>query len=195
MVLADDKTPKGLATILQERGNDINPYTERPLCKKCKYCKDLLTRNENILKDIGKPRLCGLTVENVHTYPCCMQYTLSMEPDFLEQDPWLIEETKKLGFVCKFFPKYHCELNFIEQIWGWLKSYHRRNCTYKYADLKRELPITMIQRLPISFVRRASRKCDRTCLDTRTASLASFWSIRWKHTSHIEKSLNVLLLS
>jgi len=35
------------------------------------------------------------------------------------------------------------ELNFIENIWGWLKAYHRSNCTYNVRDLCEGLPNTM----------------------------------------------------
>ena len=41
-------------------------------------------------------------------------------------------------------PKYHCELNYIEMIWGWAKSHHRRTCTYNYKDLKARLPENLI---------------------------------------------------
>ena len=59
------------------------------------------------------------------------------------------------------FPKYHCELNFIEMIWGWLKSHHRRTCTYNFKNLERELPNTIEQVLPILVVRRYARYCFR----------------------------------
>ena len=42
-------------------------------------------------------------------------------------------------------------------IWGRVKSYHRKTCTYNYADLKRRLPDTLLHELPIAFVRRAAR--------------------------------------
>ena len=151
MVL-EDGTPKDLATILKERGKHLNHDGTKLLVKKCMYCKNLLTRDEMLVKS-KRP---GVTEDNVGSYPCCMEYVLSNEPDFSDQEAWLVEETKKLGFECNFFPKYHCEL-----VWGWIKSYHRRTCTYKYADLKRELPITLLERLPLAFVRRAARKCER----------------------------------
>ena len=73
-----------------------------------------------------------------------------------------MEETVlAMGFTIIFPPKYHCELNFIEQIWGWLKNYHRRTCTYNRADLERELPHTLDDLIPIDFFRRASRNCYR----------------------------------
>ena len=65
------------------------------------------------------------------------------------------------GFEIIFYPKYHCELNFIEMLWGWIKSYHRRTCTYVYKDLKDALPTTLLETMPLAFVRRASRYCFR----------------------------------
>ena len=41
-----------------------------------------------------------------------------MQPDFLDQKPLLQEFIERCGHLCNFYPKYHCELNFIEQYWG-----------------------------------------------------------------------------
>ena len=67
---------------------------------------------------------------------CCGRHTLSQEPNFLEQEEWLTEVVKDCGHQIIFFPQLHCELNFIEMVWGWMKSYHRRHCTYNYNHLK-----------------------------------------------------------
>jgi transposase len=64
---------------------------------------------------------------------CCAVRVISNEPDFKEQKEWLVEEVEKNGYTVIFYPKYHCEFNFIEMIWDWLKSYHRRTSTYNYA--------------------------------------------------------------
>jgi hypothetical protein len=98
------------------------------------------------------------------TYKCCAYRILSMEPDFMEQAEWLTEVVRAHGCNIIFYPKYHCELNYIELVWGWLKQYHRRTCTYKYADLingATGLPETIANRLPLAFVRRVSRYCIR----------------------------------
>ena len=60
-----------------------------------------------------------------------------------------------------FYPKYHCELNFIEMVWGWLKSHHRRSCTYTFKYLEENLPLSLENTLPLSFVRRTSQHCFR----------------------------------
>jgi len=86
---------------------------------------------------------------------------LSEEPDFAEQKEWLTEEVEKLGHSVIFYPKYHCELNFIENIWGWLKSHHRSNCSYNFRDLSEGLPQTIETGIPLAFIRRAARSCFR----------------------------------
>ena len=85
---------------------------------------------------------------------------LSEEPAFLAQKPWLAETVER-NPGCFWYPKYHCELNFIEMFWGWIKAHHRNNCTYNYPALKKGLPITLDELMPIAFVRRAFNHCLR----------------------------------
>ena len=73
----------------------------------------------------------------------------------------MTEVVEAAGFETIFYPKYHPELNFIEMVWGWIKAYHRRTCTYNYNDLKNNLPDTLENKLPLAFVRRASNHCER----------------------------------
>ena len=49
---------------------------------------------------------------------CCCQRLLFMQPDFVSQKSQLEEFVVSQGHICDFYPKYHCELNFIEQYWG-----------------------------------------------------------------------------
>jgi hypothetical protein len=45
-----------------------------------------------------------------------------------------LEELMTLrGHICDFYPKYHCELNFIEQYWGTAKFRYRS--TPKTSDI------------------------------------------------------------
>jgi hypothetical protein len=43
---------------------------------------------------------------------------MSLEPDFIAQKGAVEELIKNAGHKCIFFPKFHCELNFIERYWG-----------------------------------------------------------------------------
>jgi hypothetical protein len=43
---------------------------------------------------------------------------LFSQPDFTLQKSHLEEYITSHGHICDFYPKFHCELNFIEQYWG-----------------------------------------------------------------------------
>jgi hypothetical protein len=49
---------------------------------------------------------------------CCCCHLLYTQSNFMSQKPLLQEHIKSRGHLCDFYPKYHCELNFIEQYWG-----------------------------------------------------------------------------
>ena len=50
-------------------------------------------------------------------------------------------------------------------VWGWIKAHHRNNCKYNYKKniiaLKKGLPITLVELMPFTFVRRAFNHCVR----------------------------------
>ena len=56
---------------------------------------------------------------------CCCWHLLFNQPDFAYQKPELQEYIESRGHICDFYPKYHCELNFIEQYWGAAKLHYR----------------------------------------------------------------------
>lgn len=48
---------------------------------------------------------------------CCRRLLYS-QPDFTKVKSSLEIEVEKRGFTMFFLPKFHCELNFIEMVWG-----------------------------------------------------------------------------
>jgi hypothetical protein len=56
---------------------------------------------------------------------CCCRRVLFNQADFITQKPELQEFIESRGHLCDFYPKYHCELNFIEQYWGAAKFRYR----------------------------------------------------------------------
>jgi hypothetical protein len=70
---------------------------------------------------------CGNNFKYRHTTSthCCLKKILYMEPDFQAQKSMLEEHCEKRGFEVIFFPKYHPELNFIKQCWGYAKRVYR----------------------------------------------------------------------
>jgi hypothetical protein len=93
---------KGMAIILEERGI------------------------EGISGPKGKKAQCG---KNFSCKPgandCCCRRILYNQPDFINVESILETVCKARGVKVLFLPKFHCELNFIEQCWGFAKRRYR----------------------------------------------------------------------
>ncbi|KAI0309112.1 hypothetical protein OF83DRAFT_1166911 [Amylostereum chailletii] len=85
---------------------------------------------------------------------CCCRRVLFTQPDFMAQKSALQELVESRGHICDFYPKYHCELNFIEQYWGASKLRFRvsgRAATLEEIEEKMlhcldDVPLLQIQR-------------------------------------------------
>ncbi|KIK14399.1 hypothetical protein PISMIDRAFT_76078, partial [Pisolithus microcarpus 441] len=86
---------KGMAQILTERGYDVTN-----LKAQCKQCAS------------------GATT-------CCCWRILFNQPDFINVEMILESTCSARGFQVIYLPKFHCELNFIEQCWGYAKRIYR----------------------------------------------------------------------
>ena len=73
-----------------------------------------------IERDLWEPgmRLACRTKCTGLTTTCCARYCLSQQHNFLEQRGQLQEEVEAAGHLVLFYPKFHCELNFIELFWA-----------------------------------------------------------------------------
>ncbi len=58
--------------------------------------------------------------------PCCLQFLLSEQTDFKEQQNAIQELVLSQGHFCIFLPKFHPELNFIGRYWSRVKWYARQ---------------------------------------------------------------------
>ncbi|KAJ3739326.1 hypothetical protein DFH05DRAFT_1427691, partial [Lentinula detonsa] len=54
---------------------------------------------------------------------CCMRRILFNEPDFANVESILQSQCRDMGVQVVFLPKFHCELNPIEQCWGYSKCH------------------------------------------------------------------------
>lgn len=76
------------------------------------------------------------------------------EPDFIKVKSLLEIACEARGFRAIFLPKFHCELNFIEQCWGYSKRVYRElPVSSKEADLERNVLIAL-ESIPLHAIRR-----------------------------------------
>ena len=98
--------------------------------------------------------------ENCPKADCCARAILSAQPVFVNERNWLQTVVEERGHSQIFPPKFHCELNFIEMVWGYTKAALRKNCKISFEDLRANVPL-LLDSVPLAFVRRASRHCSR----------------------------------
>jgi hypothetical protein len=131
----EDGTPKGMKVILEER--KLWKEGLRKICSDCKNNNDIQQRSD-----------------------CCASRILSLEPDFASQKSLLSEIIENAGHKAIFYPKFHCELNFIEMFWGAAKQYTRKNCDYSFKSLKKIVP-EALESVPLLKIRKFARKSRR----------------------------------
>ena len=85
---------------------------------------------------------------------------LSDQPDFKAQRCMLVELLQRYRQHILMFPKYHCEFNFIENLWGRMKVHLRRNCKYDFEALGWAIP-EAVASVPLAVIRRYAQRCDR----------------------------------
>ena len=123
--------PKGIRRILQERGLWV-----QGLVRQCDTCKSHISDPVNL--------------------ECCVVRILSRQPDFASQKNHLQEVIELAGHRCIFYPKFHCELNFIESFWGEAKRYSRLHCDYSFRGLKEIIP-RALESVTLTKIRRFAR--------------------------------------
>jgi len=118
---------KGMAVILEERG-----FTDASNLKA--QCKDF---------KCPKDSTC-----------CCCRRILYTQPDFVTVESLLETHCKARGYQILFLPKFHCELNFIEQCWGYAKRLYRQfPASSKEADLESNV-LAALDLIPLITMRR-----------------------------------------
>lgn len=86
---------------------------------------------------------------------CCCRRLLFHQPDFTFQKSQLEELVESRGHICDFYPKYHCELNFIEQYWGAAKLRFRVAGHARTLAEMEEKVIACLDDVPILHIRRS----------------------------------------
>lgn len=85
---------------------------------------------------------------------CCARRVLFNQPDFVEVKSLLEDACAGHGFRILFLPKFHCELNFIEQCWGFAKRIYRQYPPSKgEEDLQTNL-LSALEAVPLTTMRK-----------------------------------------
>lgn len=117
---------KGIAQLLRERGFDVK----------------------------GLKLQCTAPKKCIPSSGCCARQLLSEQPGFSEQQSALEEIAEASGCQILFLPKFHCELNPIEQCWGYAKRVYRQFPRSKsQADLKSNT-LSSLDSVPLESIRR-----------------------------------------
>ena len=103
---------------------------------------------QSILRERGLWPAAGMTVP-------AARKRLAEEPDFMAQKGRLVERMVDSEQFVLMLPKYHCEFNFIENLWGRMKVYLRRNCSYDFAALQTSIP-EAVASVPLAVLHAAS---------------------------------------
>ncbi|KAH7925369.1 hypothetical protein BV22DRAFT_1011364 [Leucogyrophana mollusca] len=129
--------PKGMRAVLQERHSVWDELMTRrggKVTGKCQSCqksqakKDAERRvaaaeamgQEELLNDNDVNQAEEVVAPPVDDW-CCMYRVLSLQDDFAHEKPMIQHLLERRGHVCLFLPKFHCELNPIEMVWGYAK--------------------------------------------------------------------------
>ncbi len=76
------------------------------------------------------------------------------EPDFKAQKSWLEEHCEPRGYTVILFPKYHPELNCIEQCWGYAKQIYRMFPMSSKEDVLHQNILKVLDAVPLESIRR-----------------------------------------
>ncbi|KEP45062.1 DDE family endonuclease [Rhizoctonia solani 123E] len=133
-------TFKGMAQILAERG--------------IQGARKLKLVCPSIDSQKGQGCLPGAT-------SCCARRVMQNQPDFCSQKSILQIQAEAEGFSVIYLPKYHCELNPIEQCWGAAKRVYRDSPpSSSEADLKQNM-LAALDSVKVEVIRRFAARSRR----------------------------------
>jgi hypothetical protein len=91
---------------------------------------------------------------------CCCCRILYNEPDFINVETILESICRVRSFKLLFLPKFHCELNFIEQCWGYSKQIYQLNPESSHEDALEKNMLAALEAVPLkSMCKFANRSC------------------------------------
>lgn len=149
------------------------------------YTKDGVQVEQSFYDADGKAKGLMQTLRERGLYPAGglkrddAEKLLKGQPDFVEQREWLAEVVLAAGHQINYYPKFHCELNFIEKMWACAKSRARKECDYSFRSLELLVP-KVLEEIPLEFFAKAFRSCSRYCMAYGNSSLTAE-EVKYQH--------------
>ncbi|CAL1705208.1 unnamed protein product [Somion occarium] len=133
--------PKGMRAVLQEWTSVWEKLCkeasgEKKVIGMCKVCK-MSEKKKDALRHLALAEMAGQedTVDDVLLQQldetrdvedslnewCCMTRVLALQDDFVSEKPLIQTYIESRSHMCLFLPKFHCEFNPIELLWGYAK--------------------------------------------------------------------------
>ncbi len=152
--------PKGMKRILQERAlwrEDLKKQCDRQKKGKSSNFEDRVFQEtmEQYQNRVADRCQQGLD--------CCALRILEAQDDFKNEVSMLETVITQAGHEVIFYPKFHCELNYIEYYWASLKRYTRDNCKYMFSELENTVREAM-DSVELSTIRRFAMRSKRWML-------------------------------
>ena len=114
-----------------------------------------ILRERGLWPEDGLPAQCSDFKCPPNRVDCCCRRALFVQPDFADQRSQLQELIERHGHLCDFYPKYHCELNFIEQYWGAAKARYRVAPRAKTLQQMEDTVKECLDSVPLHQIRRS----------------------------------------
>ena len=179
---------------------NLNPGGSQPALRNGWYIKDGEKVAQKMQDNDGVPKGIMAILKERELWPegrfllqckggctstsCCARTLLASQPDFKEQTNVIEETIRKAGHTTTFYPKFHCETNFIERYWGACKRLARQRCDYTFSGLRVQVPL-ILKEISSDSIRTFHRKAWRyiDAYHKGLDGLLAEWAVK-KYKSH-----------
>jgi hypothetical protein len=171
--------PKGMKRVLQERGlwrDKLKKQCGREKKKKSSF-------EERVFEETMEQYQARVADRCEAGKDCCALRILEAQDDFRGEVSLLETTILQAGHEVIFYPKFHCELNYIEFYWAALKRYTRDNCKYSFPELESTVREGM-DNVGLKSIRRFAMRSKRWML----AYMNGLTEEQRRYTGHVYRS-------
>ncbi|KAJ3508503.1 hypothetical protein NLJ89_g5715 [Agrocybe chaxingu] len=117
---------------------------------------------------------------------CCCHRTLFNQPDFVTVESLLEIDGRERGFRVLFLPKFHCELNFIEQCWGYAKRNYRLLEPSSKEDVLERNVVSCLDGIPLITMRRREKTAKIMAKAKEKKGVLDEWDDVFSGTAYLD---------